>query len=245
MQESAELQPAAELALRSGARVPDESEAYRKARTELLAAEIELRRQIERVAAMRRALPAGAEVPAGLRFVGESGPLAFSELFGEKETLMIYSMMFGPQRTRACPVCTSLLEAWNGAARNVQQRVALVVMARSPVERLTAYAEERGWRHLRMVSDETGDYTRRYVDAKDGDAPGLNVFTRRDGVIRHFWGGEMGEGTADPGQDPRGAPDIDPLWTMLDMTPEGRGTDWYPKLEYPGLVSLHNGAPLN
>jgi predicted dithiol-disulfide oxidoreductase (DUF899 family) len=55
---------------------------------------------------------------------------------------------------------------------------------------------------------------------------------KRDGVVRHFWAGEMGA-TADPGQDPRGAPDIAPLWNILDLTPGGRGSDWYPKLEYP------------
>jgi predicted dithiol-disulfide oxidoreductase (DUF899 family) len=62
--------------------------------------------------------------------------------------------------------------------------------------------------------------------------PAFNVFTRRDGTIRHFWGGEMSGSTADPGQDPRGAPDPAPLWMVLDSTPEGRGADWYPKLDY-------------
>ena len=70
------------------------------------------------------------------------------------------------------------------------------------------------------------------MSADDADMPAFNVFTRRDGVIRHFWSGEMGSATADPGQDPRGAPDLMPLWTILDSTPEGRGTDWYPKLSY-------------
>jgi predicted dithiol-disulfide oxidoreductase (DUF899 family) len=67
---------------------------------------------------------------------------------------------------------------------------------------------------------------------RTADVPAYNVFTRKDGTIRHFWGSEMGGATADPGQDPRGAPDLDPLWTILDTTPEGRGADWYPKLEY-------------
>ena len=62
--------------------------------------------------------------------------------------------------------------------------------------------------------------------------PAFNVFTRRDGKIRHFWSGEMSGSTADPGQDPRGAPDPAPLWMVLDCTPEGRGGDWYPKLDY-------------
>ena len=129
-------------------------------------------------------------------------------------------------------MCTSLLSAWDGEARDVQQRIALVVTARSPIARLLAFKKERGWRYLRMVSDIGGDFTRAYVSADDADVPAFNVFTRRDGAIRHFWAGEMGAKTADPGEDPRGAPDLMPLWTILDSTPEGRGAQWYPQLEY-------------
>jgi len=81
------------------------------------------------------------------------------------------------------------------------------VVARSPIERLVAFKNKRGWRHLRLYSDTSGDYTRDYVSAEDADMPGFNVFTRQGGAIRHFWSGDMGPGTADPGQDPRGAPD--------------------------------------
>lgn len=226
------LTPAKELAAKNGVRFPNESEAYRRARDALLAEEIELRRHIERVAEQRRALPPGGEVTKDYRFVGENGPVRFAELFGDKQTLAVYSYMFGPQRARPCPMCTSLLSAWEGEARDVEQRIALAVVARSPIERLVAFKKERGWRDLKLYSDMTGDYTRDYVNAEDADVPAFNVFTRRDGAIRHFWAGEMGAVTADPGQDPRGAPDLMPLWTILDMTPEGRGAHWYPKLEY-------------
>jgi predicted dithiol-disulfide oxidoreductase (DUF899 family) len=227
------LTSAKELAARNGVRFPNESEAYRRARDELLAEEIELRRHIERVAERRRALPPGGEVPmADYRFEGEAGPAGFADLFGGKQTLAVYSYMFGPQRQRPCPMCTSLLAALDGEARDVEQRMALVVVARSPIERLAAFKKERGWTGLRLYSDVDGAYTRDYVSADDADVPAFNVFTRRDGTIRHFWSGEMGSATADPGQDPRGAPDLMPLWTILDMTPEGRGTDWYPKLDY-------------
>jgi predicted dithiol-disulfide oxidoreductase (DUF899 family) len=106
------------------------------------------------------------------------------------------------------------------------------VTARSPIERLIEYKRQRGFENLPFFSDVPGDYTRTYVSADDEDVPGFSVFTRRDGVIRHFYSGEMGMGMADPGQDPRGAPDLDPLWTMLDFTPEGRDPNWYPKLNY-------------
>ncbi len=226
------LVPAAKLAQRSAARFPNESAEYRRARTALLTEEIDLRRHIERVAAQRRALPPGGKVTSRCRFQGEGGPVDFAELFSDKQTLLVYSYMFGPQRARPCPMCTSLLSAWDGEAKDVEQRVALAVVARSPIERLAAFRRERGWRALRLYSDMSGDYTRDYVSPEDADVPAFNVFTRRDGSIRHFWSGEMFAVTADPGQDPRGAPDLMPIWTLLDCTPDGRGTDWYPRLDY-------------
>jgi predicted dithiol-disulfide oxidoreductase (DUF899 family) len=60
---------------------------------------------------------------------------------------------------------------------------------------------------------------------------GFSVFTRHNETIRHFYSGEMSGEMADPGQDPRGAPDLDPLWSLLDLTPEGHDPDWYPKLD--------------
>lgn len=232
MSEKTTLASATELAAKNPMHFPNESAEYRRARTALLAEEIELRRHIERVSEQRRALPLGGIVPDGYTFITESGPRTFAELFGDKQTLVLYSYMFGPQRERPCPVCTSLLSAWDGTSRNVTQLIAFGIVARSPIERLLDFKKERGWQNLNLYSDTDGDYTRAYVDPKDGDAPALNVFTRRDGVIHHFWSGEMGPETADPKQDPRGAPDIDPLWSILDMTPEGRPATWYPKLDY-------------
>ena len=231
MAEETVLVPANELAAKNTAGFPNESAEYRRARNALLVEEIELRRHIERVAALRRVLPEGGAVPVDYEFTGASGPVRLSELFGDKETLLVYSYMFGPQRKRPCPVCTSMLSSWDGAARNVRHRAALAVVARSPIERLLDVKKERGWQNLQLYSDGAGDYTRTYVSAEDADIPALNIFTRRNGVVRHFWSGEMSGGMADPGQDQRGAPDIDPLWTILDLTPEGRGADFYPRLD--------------
>jgi predicted dithiol-disulfide oxidoreductase (DUF899 family) len=144
---------------------------------------------------------------------------------------VIYSFMYGPQRKEGCPMCTSQMSAWDGIAPHVKQRAAFVMTARSPIKRILAYGKERGWANLRLYSDPSGDYTRDYVSAEDADMPGYNVFTRKDGVIRHFWSGEGGKETADPGQDSHDAPDMSALWTILDTTPEGRGADWYPKLD--------------
>jgi predicted dithiol-disulfide oxidoreductase (DUF899 family) len=234
MTDGKSLRPASELAALNPTRYPNESPEYRRARQALLVEEIELRRHLERVAEQRRALPPGGAVTKNYQFQGEGGPVSFADLFGDKQTLLVYSYMFGPQRARPCPMCTSLLSAWNGEARDLEQRVALAVVARSPLERLVAFKKERGWRDLQLYSDTSQEFSRDYhaITPDGGDTANLNVFTRLDGTIRHFWSGEMGFESADPGQDPRGAPDLMPLWTLLDFTPEGRGTDWYPKLEY-------------
>ncbi len=228
------LTPVTDLVKSHNVRFPNESAEYRAARNALLIEEIELRRHIERVAALRRALPDGGEVTANYQFIGENGPVSFEGLFGDKQTLVTYSYMFGPQREQPCPMCTSLLSAWDGEVPDITQRVALAVIARSPIERLTAFKRERGWHHLPLFSDPAGDFSRDYfgMTRDGGDDAAFNIFTRRDGSIRHFWAGEMFAATADPGQDPRGAPDLMPIWTVLDCTPEGRGIDWYPKLNY-------------
>ncbi|MFT4180850.1 MAG: DUF899 family protein [Rhizobium sp.] len=226
--------PAAELAQRNGARFPNESVEYRQARDALLAEEIELRRHIERVAVMRRALPPGGKIKKNYQFISPDGPVDFADLFDDKESLLIYSYMFGPERPRPCPMCTCLLSALDGEVLDIEQRMAVAIVARSPIERLMDFQRERGWRNLPLYSDPTGEFSRdhRALGPGGSDDAAINVFTRRDGTIRHFWGEEMGPVTADPGQDPRGAPDLMPLWTILDMTPEGRTRDWYPKLAY-------------
>lgn len=226
------LTPAAELAAKNRSSFPNESSEYRQARNALLAEEIELRRHIEQVAAQRRTLPLGGEIPENYTFEGEKGTVSITDLFGGKQTLVLYSMMFGPQRKHACPMCTAMLTSWEGTARNLRERVALAVTARSPIQRLLDFKKDRGWKSLQVYSDGKGDYTRSYVSSEDGDVPALNIFTRHNSVIHHFWAGEMSGEMADPNQDPRGAPDLDPLWTILDLTSEGRGGDWYPKLEY-------------
>ena len=237
MTDSQDLRSAAELAQAGKRRYPGESAEYRRARTALLGQEIELRRQIERVAAQRRALPPGAVPPKNYRFDGERGPVTLAELFGDKDTLVTYNWMYGPQRKTSCPMCISLLSALDGEMPDILQRVAFAVIARSPIDRMLAFKHERGWRHLRLYSSGRNNFNRDYADeAPDGgDNAGFNVFARAHDEIRHFYGDEMGFETADPGQDPRGAPDLMPLWNLLDLTPAGRGTDWYPALAYTGV----------
>ena len=126
MTKAKKLKPATEMVKANNAHVLNESKEYRQARNALLVEEIELRRHIVRVAEQRRALPPGGEVAKDYRFDGEDGAVAFAELFGDKDTLVIYSFMYGPQRKSGCPMCTSQMSAWDGIAPHVKQRAALL-----------------------------------------------------------------------------------------------------------------------
>jgi predicted dithiol-disulfide oxidoreductase (DUF899 family) len=226
-----QLEPAADQAARNPIRHLGESAEYRAARQALLAEEIELRRQIERVAEQRRALPPGAELAQSYSFIAEDGrPVTLEDLFGPHQTLVVYSYMFGPQRQAPCPMCTSMMGGLEHVIPDIRQRMGIAFTARSPIERLIEWKHRRGWVHMPVYSDVSGDYTRHWVHPDDADVPAYNVFTRRDGTIRHFWSEEMTE--ADPGQDSRGAIERNPLWLVLDSTPEGRDPHWHPRLSY-------------
>jgi predicted dithiol-disulfide oxidoreductase (DUF899 family) len=227
--------PAAELARLATRKFPNEPDDYRPARQALLAEEIELRRHIERVAAQRRALPVGGEVPEDYEFENaDGGRTRLSEIFGPHDTLVTYFFMYGPQRARPCPMCTNFLGPLDANARDIEQKVALAVFGLSPAARMLDFARERGWTALRFYSSAGNNFARDYRGLlPDGtDTAAINVFVRRGGKVFHFWGGEMEFEMSDPGQDPRGAPDLAPLWNVLDMTPHGRDPDWYPSLEY-------------
>ena len=152
------LIPAARLAHENPVRVKNESAEYRAARTALLQSEIELRRKIEEVAAQRRLLPAGGEVEGDYRFQAEDGrELGLADLFGDKQTLIVYSYMFGPHRERPCPMCTNLLGPLDAVAKDLDQKVALAVVARSSIEKLIGWKRERGWHGLRLYTDLNDD----------------------------------------------------------------------------------------
>jgi predicted dithiol-disulfide oxidoreductase (DUF899 family) len=227
--------PGAETTLEARTAFPGESDAYRAARDRLLDAEIELRRSIERVAAMRRGLPPGGAVPDDYVFEDTGGEVRLSNLFEPgKATLAIYSFMYGPEAERPCPACTSIVDALDGSAVHVRQRINLAVVAKSPLERILAFAKEPAWHRLRLLSSARNSYNRDYFGETPEGAqmPMLNVFVKQDGVVRHFWGSELMNAPADPGQNERHVDSIWPLWNLLDLTPGGRGEDWQPSLSY-------------
>jgi predicted dithiol-disulfide oxidoreductase (DUF899 family) len=229
------LRPAAELAAHARRPFPGASAAYDTARQALLAEEIEFRRHATRLVAQRQALPPGPVIEKNYRFKDEQAfEVGLRDLFGDKDTLVTYFWMYGPQRERPCPMCTNWLGAVNGNAADIKQRVALKILGRSPLERQYAFAQERGWRELNFVQTVGDDWANDLgVLMPDGsEYPALTVFRRDGDTVRLFWASEMTGQMADPGQDPRDSPDIASLWSILDLTPDGRGTDWYPKLNY-------------
>jgi predicted dithiol-disulfide oxidoreductase (DUF899 family) len=245
---------------RPGIRFPGESAEYRAARDRLLEREIGLRREMEAVAAARRELPPGGEVPEdyvfeGLRPDGSAGDVRLSQLFSPgRDSLVIYSFMFPrdpadqrpgptggetaqlPLAEGPCPSCVGLLDQLDGAVEHASQRLNLAVVAKAPLPRVLAFAKERGWTRLRLLSSAGNTYNRDYhAETPEGhQRPVLNVFHRDGGTIRHFWGSELFYAPADPGQDPRHIGTLEPLWNLFDLTPEGRDEHFDEQLSYPG-----------
>lgn len=230
-----ELIPAKQLAQAAKTPFPGASADYEAARKALLAEEIEFRRHMTRLVEQRRALPPGPVITKNYRFLDEQGfDVGLAELFGDKDTLVTYFWMYGPERQRPCPMCTNLLGALNGNAADIKQHVALKVLGRSTVERQYTFAHQRGWRDLNFVQTVGDDYATDLgiLMPDKSEYPAMTVFRRDGDEVRLFWASEMTKDMADPGQDPREAPDIAPLWTILDITPGGRPPAWYPKLQY-------------
>lgn len=231
-----ELVSAKTLAAKRKARFSNESAAYAKAREALLAEEIEVRRHVERLASQGRALPEGPEMPNEWKFVGmQGGEVALAEMFGPHDTLVLYHWMYGPERNRPCPMCTNLLGPLAANAADLREHVALAVVSRSKVERMIAFGVERGWRDLpyyQAVGDAFSIAIGAFDPEKRMEIPALMVLRKKGTKVHLHWMGETTMEMADPGQDPRGAVDIAPLWNILDLTPAGRDPKWYPRLSY-------------
>jgi predicted dithiol-disulfide oxidoreductase (DUF899 family) len=241
-----------------GVTFPRESAEYRAARDRLLQQEIELRRATEAVAAARRSLPPGAVVSEdyvfkGLGPDGAPADVRLSELFTPgKPSLVIYNFMFprspddnrrGPNGGRSarlplfegpCPSCVAFLDQLDGAAEHVSQRVNFAMVAKAPIAHIAAFAQERGWRKLRLLSSAGNSFKRDYKaeNADGAQMPMLNVFHRDGDTTRHFWSSEMLYAPTDPGQDPRHVGTLEPLWNIFDLTPDGRGATWHEQLSY-------------
>jgi len=221
-------------------RLADESPEYTKAREELLQAEISLKEQCERVAALRRALPPGPEVtdyalsePAGPLQAGSCTPrrVHLSELFSDPaRPLLLIHFMYGGAQENPCPMCSMWADGYDAVVRHVTQHANLVLCAEAEIGKLAAWALERGWENLRIVSSHGTSLKDdlKMQDEAGVQQPGVSVFTRdEEGRIRHFY---TVEALMAPGHF-RGVDRLSPVWNLFDLLPEGRG-DWWPRLRY-------------
>jgi len=225
-------------------RLKNESAEYLARREELRLAEIELMRQRERVADMRRRLPQGAIVQD---YVFEEGPanldagdspietVRLSELFsGPDRSVVVYHFMYGKKQSSPCPMCTLWIDGFNGVGEHLAQNVDFAIAAAADPRTLRDHARNRGWRNLRLLScgNSTFKYDLRSEDAEGNQDSTVSVFTRdrdRDGTLRHSYSAHpwMASDIRERGIDL-----LCPIWNVMDLTPQGRG-DWYAKLTYP------------
>jgi predicted dithiol-disulfide oxidoreductase (DUF899 family) len=200
---------------------PNETRDYREARDRLLKDEQELVDKVKEVAKRRRALPHGGRLKEDYVFqwandgkVGQS--VKFSELFTDKDTLLLYSFMFGPNWDKPCPSCTSLMDGFERAWLSVAQSAAFAAIAKAPPQKIDAWARERGWSQIPLLSGYGSTFQADYKCQRESDdmqLPVMHVFTRKDGEIFHFWASELPSNHVDT---------VWVYWNLLDFTPEGR-----------------------
>jgi predicted dithiol-disulfide oxidoreductase (DUF899 family) len=212
------------------AKYPNESNEYRIARDQLLEAEVELREKTEAVAKLRRAMPLGGEIPDDYLFRSSANEsIKLSELFTNHDTLLVYSYMFGPDMAEPCSMCTAILDGLESSLPTVTNKCAFAVVISGTIEQANAIQTKKGWKNIPLLSSAESGYNRDYLgELEDGtQIPMMNVFTRKNGKLYHFWGSEL---VFEPAKgDPRHMDLLWPLWNVLDLTPGGRG-EQYPDL---------------
>ncbi|MEU4620084.1 DUF899 family protein [Actinoplanes sp. NPDC023801] len=199
---------------------------YVTARRELLRAEQELRDAIERVAALRRALPEGADLDDVVLTEVVAGTVRgtpLSALFGAHDSLIVYHLMHTPDEG-FCPMCSMWLDGLNGVAAHVEENAGLAVVCPAPIDEITRWAGERGWHRLRLLSCAGTAFTAAMnIDGPEGTVPAMSVLTRNGPAVRHFWTGHA----IFPDGSGRGMDLLSPVWQLLDLLPQGR-RDWFP-----------------
>lgn len=202
-------------------RYPNESEEYRSARNALLAEERELVMKVKAVAEQRRNLPRGGKLQHDYTFKWANDEklgkdVAFAELFGNKDTLLLYSFMYGPSWDNPCPSCTSLVDGFDRTAYQVNANATFVAIAKAPSDMINAWAKIRGWSQIDLVSGFESSYQADYRCQGENDDmqwPVMHIFRKIDGEIFHFWGTELEGNHVDT---------VWPYWNLMDFTPEGR-----------------------
>ena len=193
--------------------------------------EIGLKREIERVAAKRRALGPGERVAKDYVFdEGGGRKVKLSQLFkGGKGELLLYHYMFAPKDAKPCPMCTMWCDAYDRIEPYVRKRANFVLVTKAPIEKLRAWARSRGWKNIRLLSSSGSTFNRDFgvETKKEEQLPAISVFTKdRKGTVRHFY---QKSAILSPAHN-RGIDQLSPVWNLFDLLPSGRG-DWFPNYE--------------
>lgn len=200
---------------------------YRAARADLHQAESDLLDQIEAVAQQRRALSPVGRIPTGYRFREGASDVALADLFADRaKPLILIHYMFGADAAAPCPMCTLWVDGYNALMPHLAQMANVALVAKVDAVKLQAFAGQRGWSNLRVLSSRDTTFNRDFgVEDKDStQRPGVSVFTLTDdNAVEHFYSSEMSR--------ERGIDLLTPFWHLLDLLPDGR-KDFMPRLDY-------------
>jgi predicted dithiol-disulfide oxidoreductase (DUF899 family) len=120
-------------------------EEWLAARTELLAAEKELTRRGDELARQRQQLP-WVRIEKDYRFETDEGSASLADLFRGRSQLLMYHMMFGPEYTAACPVCSTIADGFNGSVVHLENHdVSMMAVSLAPIDAIQAYKARMGW----------------------------------------------------------------------------------------------------
>lgn len=179
----------------------------------------EYRREIAELRKKMRALQAERE-PEEVRdytFATMAGPLQLSELFGDRDDLILIHNM-----GKSCAYCTLWADGFNGIYDHLIDRAAFVVTSPDVPSVQAALAEKRGWRFPMVSHQDTTFAADMGYRTKDGLRPGISILKREPTRIVRV---------SDTGFRP--GDDFCTIWHILDLFPEGGG-GWQPKFDYSG-----------
>ncbi len=208
------------------------------ARTALLAEEKQLTRQLDALAAKRRALP-WLKVVEDYRFETQRGHVSLADLFAGRSQLVVQHFMLGPGWGEGCPSCSFMADHTDGMLPHLAARdVTMIAVSRAPIAEIVAFQKRMGWR-FPWVSSNGSDFNRDFhvsfteAEVASGkvnynfteqpfgstEAPGISVFHKDvEGTIHHtcsVYG--------------RGVELMMGAYRILDLVPKGRDED---ALEY-------------
>jgi predicted dithiol-disulfide oxidoreductase (DUF899 family) len=146
-------------------------------------------------------------------------PVKLSELFGEKEDLIVIHNM-----GKGCVYCTLWADGFTGFTPHLSDRAGFVLTSPNPPDVLKKFGESRGWNFPLVSAEGTsfiqdmgfwqthGEYT--------GPGPGVSSFHKDpDGKIYR-----IGKANFGPGDD------FCSVWPLVDLL-EG-SKDWEPQYSY-------------